>query len=116
MPIVLGVATVLGAAGVVESFGLFYLSEQVFHLSREFIQSLMYLKLWVAGRLTIFVTRTRGPFCSTRPAWILLVAVISAQLLATVIAVYGMLIAPIGWGYALAGWGYALAGFLMSDL
>jgi hypothetical protein len=29
---------------------------------------LMYLKLSVAGHLTIFVTRTRGPFWSTRPA------------------------------------------------
>jgi H+-transporting ATPase len=115
MPIVLGVATVLGVTGVIASFGLFYLGEEVFHLSREFIQSLMYLKLSVAGHLTIFATRTRGPFWSIRPARVLLVAVLGTQLLATIIAVYGMLMAPIGWGWALAVWGYALAWFLVND-
>ena len=61
MPLVLGIASVLGVAGVISSFGLFYLAERVFHLNRETIQTLMYLKLSVAGHLTIFVTRTRRP-------------------------------------------------------
>jgi len=112
---VLGIATVLGIAGVIASFGLFYLGERVFHLNREFIQSLMYLKLSVAGHLTIFVTRTRGPFWSIRPARILLMAVIGTQLVATVLAVYGILMTPIGWGWGLAVWGYALAWFLIND-
>ena len=64
---VLGIASLLGVSGVVASFGLFYLGERVFHLDRAAIQSLMYLKLSVAGHLTIFVTRTRGPFWSIRP-------------------------------------------------
>jgi H+-transporting ATPase len=115
MHIVLGIATVLGVAGVIASFGLFYLGERVFHLDREFIQSLMYLKLSVAGHLTIFVTRTRGPFWSIRPARILLAAVGGTQLIATVFAVYGILMMPIGWGWGLAVWGYALAWFLIND-
>ena len=112
---VLGIATVLGLAGVVSSFGLFYLGERVFHLNRELIQTLMYLKLSVAGHLTIFVTRTRGPFWSTRPAPVLLIAVIGTQLIATCFAVFGWLMPPIGWGWALAVWGYALAWFLVND-
>ena len=115
MRIVLGIATVLGVAGVIASFGLFYLGERVFHLNRDVIQSLMYLKLSVAGHLTIFVTRTRGPFWSTRPAPVLLMAVLGTQLLATVIAVYGIFMTPIGWRWALAVWGYALAWFLVND-
>jgi H+-transporting ATPase len=115
MPVVLGIASVLGVTGVLASFGLFYLGEQVFHLSREAIQSLMYLKLSVAGHLTIFLTRTRGPFWSIRPARILLTAVIGTQLVATVFAVYGILMTPIGWGWGLAVWGYALAWFLVND-
>ena len=102
-------------AGVVASFGLFYLGERVFHLNREVIQSLMYLKLSVAGHLTIFVTRTRGPFWSIRPAPVLLWAVVGTQLIATCFAVYGWFMAPIGWGWALAVWGYALAWFLVND-
>ena len=115
MPMVLGIATVLGVAGVAASFGLFYLGERVFHLERAVIQSLMYLKLSVAGHLTIFVTRTRGPFWSTRPAPILLLAVGGTQLVATFIAVYGLFMPAIGWGWALAVWGYALAWFLVND-
>ena len=54
MPVVLGVATALGIIGVVAAFGLFYLAERVFHLDRAHIQTLMYLKLSVAGHLTRF--------------------------------------------------------------
>jgi H+-transporting ATPase len=115
MRVVLGIATVLGIAGVFASFGLFYLGERVFHLNREIIQSLMYLKLSVAGHLTIFVTRTRRPFWGIRPAAILFWAVVGTQTLATLISVYGIFMAPIGWGWALFVWGYALAWFLVND-
>ena len=67
MRMVLGISTVLGVIGVVSAFGLFYLGERVFHLDRAHIQTLMYLKLSVAGHLTIFLTRTRGPFWSVSP-------------------------------------------------
>lgn len=115
MRAVLGIASVLGVAGVIASFGLFYLGERVFHLSRDIIQTLMYLKLSVAGHLTIFVTRTRGPFWSIQPAPILFAAVVGTQVAATLIAVYGLLMTPIGWGWALAVWGYALAWFVVND-
>jgi H+-transporting ATPase len=115
MRIVLGVATMLGIIGVVASFGLFYLGERVFHFDREFIQTLMYLKLSVAGHMTIFVTRTRGPFWSHRPAGILLAAVIGTQIVATVIAALGLLMTPIGWFWAMAVWAYALAWFVVND-
>lgn len=116
MPSVLGVATVLGVTGVVSAFGLFYLGERVFHLDRAHVQTLMYLKLSVAGHLTIFLTRTRGPFWSIRPAPILLLAVFGTQLVATLIAVYGVFMTPLGWGWALMVWGYALAWFFINDL
>jgi H+-transporting ATPase len=115
MRIVLGIATVLGVIGVVSAFGLFYLGERVFHLDRAHIQTLMYLKLSVAGHLTIFLTRTRGPFWSIRPARILWGAVLGTQMLATLIAVYGVFMTPLGWGWALFVWGYALTWFLVND-
>jgi H+-transporting ATPase len=115
MRMVLGVSTMLGIAGVFASFGLFYLGERVFHLDRAVIQTLMYLKLSVAGHLNIFVTRTRGPFWSIKPARILLIAVFGTQLVATIIAAYGLLMPPIGWNWALFVWGYALVWFLIND-
>jgi len=115
MRLVLGISTVLGVIGVVSAFGLFYLGERVFHLDRAHIQTLMYLKLSVAGHLTIFLTRTRGPFWSIRPARILWAAVLGTQTVATLIAVYGLFMTPLGWGWAAFVWGYALVWFLLND-
>jgi H+-transporting ATPase len=115
MRAVLGVASVLGVAGVAASFGLFYLAERIFHLGRDTIQSLMYLKLSVAGHLTVFVTRTRGPFWSLAPSPVLAIAVLGTQAVATLIAVYGFFMAGIGWQWALFVWGYALAWFVVND-
>ena len=115
MRLVLGISSVLGVIGVASAFGLFYLGERVFHLDRAHIQTLMYLKLSVAGHLTIFLTRTRGPFWSIRPARVLWAAVLGTQALATLIAVYGLYMTPLGWGWAAFVWGYALAWFLLND-
>ncbi len=115
MRIVLGISTILGAVGVVSTFGLFYLGERIFGLSRETIQTLMYLKLSVAGHLTIFITRTQGPFWSIKPSKILVGAVLGTQLVATLLAVYGIFMYPIGWSWALLVWGYALVWFLVND-
>ena len=112
---VLGLAVVLGVLGVFASFGLFYVGERVLHLDRNVIQTLMYLKLSVAGHLTIFITRTRGPLWSFRPAPLLLGAVLGTQTVATLIAVFGVFMTPIGWKMALLVWGYALAWFLIND-
>jgi H+-transporting ATPase len=115
MHLVLGVSTVLGVIGTVAIFGLFYLSLNVFHLDHAHTQTMMYLKMSVAGHLTIFLTRTRGPFWSIRPARILLIAVFGTQAVATLIAVYGVFMTPLGWGYAGIVWGYALAWFFVND-
>ena len=116
MRLVLGIATVLGLVGPIAAFGLFFLGDRVFHLGHPQLQTMMYLMLSVAGHLTIFQTRTRGPWWSTRPAWILLAAVCGTQAVATLIAVYGAwLVTPLGWKYAAIVWGYAFAWFLVTD-
>jgi H+-transporting ATPase len=116
MRLVLGIATVLGLVGPIAAFGMFFLGDRVFHLGHPQLQTMMYLMLSVAGHLTIFQTRTRGPWWSTRPASILLAAVIGTQAVATLVAVYGAgLVTPIGWEYAGIIWGYAFAWFLLTD-
>ena len=115
MRLVLGIATVLGLVGPIAAFGLFFLGDRVFHLDRPHLQTMMYLMLSVAGHLTIFQTRTRGPFWSIRPARVLWMAVLGTQMLATLIAVYGVFMTPLGWGWALCVWGYAVAWFLVTD-
>jgi H+-transporting ATPase len=115
MRLVLSISTVLGVIGVVAAFGLFYLAERVFHMDRLTAQTLMYLKLSVAGHLTIFLTRTRGPFWSIRPAKILWMAVLGTQTIATLIAVYGLFMTPLGWKWAGFVWAYAIAWALIND-
>jgi H+-transporting ATPase len=115
MRLVLGISTVLGVIGTVAIFGLFYLSLRVFHLDHAHTQTMMYLKMSVAGHLTIFLTRTRGPFWSIRPAKILLIAAFGTQAIATLIAVYGVFMTPLGWKYAGVVWAYALAWFFIND-
>jgi H+-transporting ATPase len=115
MRLVLGISTVLGVMGVIAAFGLFYLGERIFHLDHAQVQTLMYLKLSVAGHLTIFLTRTRGPFWSIRPARILWMAVLGTQTIATLIAVYGLFMTPLGLGWAGFVWAYAIAWALLND-
>ncbi len=115
MRLVLGIASVLGVVGPLAAFGLFYLGDRVFHMDHAQLQPMMYLMLSVAGHLTIFLARTRGPFWSTRPAPILWIAVLGTQVVATLIAVYGFLMPPLGWGWAGFVWGYALIWAFVSD-
>jgi H+-transporting ATPase len=107
---VLSVATVLGTIGVVETFLLFWYVDDHLGLPRNMIQSLLFLKLLVAGHLTIYVTRQTGWFWQRPwPSARLFVTCEMTQLLGTVFAVYGWFMHPIGWGWALAIWAYALA-------
>jgi H+-transporting ATPase len=115
MRLVLGMASVLGLVGPIAAFGLFYLGDRVFHLDRAHIQTLMYLMLSVAGSLTIFLTRTRGPFWSIRPKRILLLAVLGAEAIATLLAGFGIFMTPLGWRWVALVWGYALVWFLLTD-
>ena len=112
---VLAIASVLGLVGVVESLSLLLVGQHAFGLNHDTLRTLMYLKLSVAGHLTVFVARTRGPFWSVRPANILLAAVLGTQLLATIIAVSGLLMTPLPWPYAALAWSWALVWFLALD-
>jgi len=116
MRVVLSIASVLGVIGVVATFLLFFLADKVFGLSHELIRTMIYLKLSVAGQLTIFLTRSRGPFWSRpAPAPLMLGAVITAQSIATLIAVYGVAMTPLGWRWAGLVWAYAVVWFLFND-
>ena len=116
MRVIIGIASLLGILGVIESFGLFYVGYRLLDLTPAVLQSFMYLKLSVAGHLTVFMARTKGHFWTVRPANQLLLAVILTQLTATFITVYGILLPAMGWALAGLVWGEALAVFLVIDL
>lgn len=109
------ISCILGIAGVVSSFLLFFILQEM-HLPEPLIQSIIFVKLIIAGHTTIFVTRTedwlwKAPF----PSGILLHANFWSAVLGTLIGVYGWGVEPIGWTYAGYIWIYALIWGLFND-
>ncbi len=115
MRLVLGIASVLGLVGPIAAYGLFFYGHRVAHLDHDRLQTLMYLMLSVAGSLTIFLSRTRGPFWSIRPKRVLVLAVLGAETIATLFAGFGIFMTALGWGWVAVVWAYAIAWFLVTD-
>jgi len=116
MPEMLAISSILGVAGVIASFLLFFLLKDN-GFSDDMIRSMLFLKLIVAGHSTVYITRATGWFWKRPwPSPLLFGATLGTEILGTLIVVYGFLITPIGWKYALAMWVYALAWFLFNDV
>jgi H+-transporting ATPase len=113
---VLTVSTVLGLIGVVETFGLLVIVKVLFKLDDAQIQSLIYLKLAVAGHLTLLVARTKHSFLTRPyPAPILLLAIAATQTIAVLIVGFGILVTPIPWIYVAYVWAYCLVWVFIED-
>ena len=107
---VLTLSIVLGVVGVIETFLLFWFVDDYLGLPRDIIQTIIFLKLLVAGHLTLYVARNEGWFWNRPwPNWKLIATTETTQVIGTLAAVYGWSVTPIGWEYALAIWAYALA-------
>ncbi len=109
-------STVLGILGVIASFSSSISPKSTCGFPRRWCSSFIFLKLAIAGHLTIFVTRTEGRFWQKPyPSPILFWAAFLTKVAATLFAVYGWFIAPIGWRYALWIWVYCLVWFVVND-
>ena len=115
MVFVMGLAGALGGYAIIRSLGIYAISAFVLKYDTNVVMTMIYLNLSVGGILTLYASRTRGPFWSVMPARILLIVTLGAQALATIIAVYGLLMTPIGWLNAGIIWGYSLVLFLLQD-
>jgi len=110
------VASILGISGVISSFLLFFLLREN-GFDEKIIQTLIFLKLLIAGHSTIFVTRNNGWFWKKPwPSPLLLGAIFGTEIIGTLIAVNGIWITAISWQYVLYIWAYALAWFIFNDL
>jgi H+-transporting ATPase len=114
---ILTIASILGILGVVSSFLLLWLAREVYQLPTDVIQTLIFLKLAVAGHMTIYLARTGQQHFWERPlpSFTLFGTAEITQIAATLIAIYGVFMMPIGWSLALIVWGYALVFFLIND-
>ncbi|MFX1345973.1 MAG: plasma-membrane proton-efflux P-type ATPase [Promethearchaeota archaeon] len=111
---VLILSSILGIAGVIFSFSIFLIGKFVFQLSLGALQTFIFLKLAVAGHMTIYLTRTeednfwKRPF----PSRILFIACESTQVVATLFAAFGIFMTSIGWALAGFIWLFALLVFI----
>ena len=113
---VLVIASVLDTFGVLTSFGLFWLVRDYLKLDPSVVQSLVFLKLLVAGHMTIYLTRNKGAIWERPwPSLKLIIACKSTQLIGTLVLVYGLLMAPAGWELVLFVWAYALVSFMLAS-
>ncbi len=110
-------ASWLGMAGVISSFTLFWILISIMHLPLDFVQSVFFAKLVIAGHGTIYNTRIDDWFWKRPwPSWTLFNATFFSRIAGTVLAVYGFgLMEPIGWEWALWMWVYALVWFVFND-
>lgn len=117
MPRVLTLATVLGVLGVISSFTIFWLAQSVWQLPEAQVQTLIFLKLLVAGHMTLYLTRNDGHFWDKPwPSLKLFATTELTQVIGTLAAVYGWFVEPIGWGMALTVWAYAFVWFLFNNM
>ena len=111
------VSTVMGLTGVMGSFLMLYLAINWLHLSIPQIQTYIFLKMAVAGHLTLFVARNKGFFLKKPyPAPIMIWSGIVIKVLGTLLAAYGFgLITPIRWTEIALIWGYSIAWAFLTD-
>jgi H+-transporting ATPase len=113
---VLTIATVLGIIGVLETFLLLVIVHSWLGIGMDQVQTIIFLKLSIAGHLTLFVARTKKPLWSRPfPAPLLLGAILGTQLIAALIAGFGILVSAIPWSYIGAIWLYCLVWVVIED-
>jgi H+-transporting ATPase len=114
---VLTVSTVLGLIGVIETFGILVIARVWLNLDNSQIQTFIFLKLAVAGHLTLFVARTRRPFLTRPfPSGLLLWSAIITKVMATLLVAFGLgLVTPIPWESIGLIWGYCLVWIFIED-
>ena len=113
---VLTISTVLGLIGVIETFGLLLIGKLALDLTQAQLQSFIYLKLAVAGHLTLFVVRTKKRFYQEpRPSPVLFAAIVGTQLAAAAIVGFGFLVEAIPWSYVAVIWVYCLIWMFIED-
>lgn len=80
-----------GSVGVINSSLLFYLTFNVLHFPLEIIQTMFFLKLTVSGHALVFVAHTKERWYKFLPAKSVIIATISTQIIATILAFTGFM-------------------------
>ena len=114
---IIAVSSVMGLTGVAGSFLMLYIALDVLHLSIPQVQTYIFLKMAVAGHLTLFVARSKNFFLKKpHPAPVMIWSALVTKLIGTILAAYGFgLITPISWREIGLIWGYSIVWAFLTD-
>jgi H+-transporting ATPase len=117
MPRMLMVSSILGLLAVIQSFGLLYLGDTIYHLDAPHLQTMMFLQLVAGGHLMLFVVRTRKTlWAPPYPNIKLFAAIVATQVIAVLMCGFGWLVPALDWNIIDWVWLYNLAWMLVQDL
>jgi len=113
---VITIGGVLGVMGVISSFSLFFIVQSM-GFEHGLIQSMIFLKLNVAGHSTIYVCRTREKHFWERPypSPKFFIPAFGTQLVAPLVVYFGIFMDPVGVMPIVYIWIYALVWFVAND-
>jgi H+-transporting ATPase len=114
---IIAVASVMGLTGVFGSFLMLYIALDLLHLNIAQVQTYIFLKMAVAGHLTLFVARSKDYFLKKpHPAPVMVWSAVATKVIATLLAAYGFgLITPIGWREITLIWVYSAVWAFITD-
>ncbi len=114
---IVAAASVMGLTGVAGSFLMLYIAMDLLHLSIPQVQTYIFLKMAVAGHLTLFVARSKDYFWKKpHPAPVMIWSAVVTKLAGTLLAAYGFgLITPIGWREIALIWAYSIVWAFVTD-
>jgi H+-transporting ATPase len=114
---VLTVSTVMGLTGTAGSFLMLYIALDWLNLPIPKVQTYIFLKMAVAGHLTLFVSRTKDAYWrKPYPAPVMVWSAVLTKAAATLLCAWGFgLIAPISWSEIALIWGYSIVWSILTD-
>ena len=117
MPRVLTISSILGFLAVVESFGLMYIGDTIWHVDRAHLQTMMFLQLVAGGHLMLFLTRTPGAFWKPPfPAPKLFWAIVGTQVFAVLMCALGWGVPALSWNLIGWVWAYNIVWMVVQDV
>jgi H+-transporting ATPase len=114
---VLPISSVLGLLAVIQSFGLLYLGDTIYHLDQAHLRTMMFLQLVAGGHLMLFVMRTPKAFwLPPYPNAKLFFAIVATQIAAVFMCAEGWLVPALPWNIIGLVWVYNLAWMVVQDI
>jgi len=111
----LTLSVLLGLMLTGASFAHYFVANNVFNVSRDELDTILYLQMSSCPHFVIFSTRLSVPFYKRPPSLVFFMAVAGTQVFAMFISIYGVIAAPIGWAWGASVMAISVVYFVIMD-